>query len=132
PRAPRPPPPPPPPAPPAPPQALISLTVSHLLAVGLKRKFKRIRPYLALEQVNTAKTMLKDPSFPSGHTTAIFSIITPFLFMTGWFSLVLLVLAILVGMSRVYLGHHYPSDCLVGSFLGTVSALLVVMMTGWW
>lgn len=114
-------------------EALISLTVSHLIAVGLKRRFKRIRPYLALEQVNTAKRMLKDPSFPSGHTTAIFSVITPFIFITGWFSLFLLVLATLVGMSRVYLGHHYPSDCLVGFFLGTISALIIVLISSvWW
>ncbi|MNC45209.1 PAP2 superfamily protein [compost metagenome] len=38
--------------------------------------------------------------------------------------LMLLPLALLVAVSRMYLGLHYPSDCAAGAFIGTVSAIL--------
>ncbi|MGV2686250.1 phosphatase PAP2 family protein, partial [Clostridium perfringens] len=73
------------------------------------------------------KKPMKDHSFPSGHSTAIFSIITPCLFITPWLSLLLILLALTVSLSRIYLGFHYPSDCLAGCFVGTTSALLIVL-----
>lgn len=111
-------------------QSLLALTFSHIIAVIIKKKVQRIRPFRILEQVKVGKFPLKDYSFPSGHTTAIFAVITPFLFMTSpGTSLLLVLLAVLVGLSRVYWGYHYPTDCVVGATIGFVSALLVVFFT---
>lgn len=108
-------------------QSFIALSLSFLITALIKRKMRRIRPYLALEKVRFEKKTMKDHSFPSGHSTAIFSIITPFLFITPWLSLLLILLALTVSLSRIYLGFHYPSDCLAGCFVGTTSALLIVL-----
>jgi undecaprenyl-diphosphatase len=61
---------------------------------------------------------LKDHSFPSGHTTAVFSVIVPFLLQTPSLAAVLIPLGLSVGISRIYLGLHYPSDVIAGGILG--------------
>ena len=73
---------------------------------------------------------LKDHSFPSGHTTAIFSVLTPFVFHLPSLALPLLALGSLVALSRIYLGHHYPSDVLVGVLLGGGSGILSTLILG--
>ncbi|XID92741.1 phosphatase PAP2 family protein [Paenibacillaceae bacterium WGS1546] len=111
-------------------QILLALTFSHIAAVIIKRKVQRIRPFRMLEHVKVGKYPLKDYSFPSGHTTAIFAVITPILFLASLgFSLLLVVIAVLVGISRVYWGYHYPTDCAVGGALGFFTALAVVFST---
>jgi undecaprenyl-diphosphatase len=66
-------------------------------------------------------------SFPSGHTTAAFSLaVTSALVTQGNIaSSVYLILALLVAISRVYLGVHYPSDVIVGGIIGSSYAVLI-------
>lgn len=106
--------------------SLVSLAVSHVVAVVIKRKVDRIRPYMAMRDVITGPKPLKDPSFPSGHTTAAFSVFIPFAFASAWLSLLVIPLAAMVGMSRMYLGLHYPSDCIAGCFIGTCVSIMAV------
>ncbi|MGG6313811.1 phosphatase PAP2 family protein [Paenibacillus macerans] len=110
--------------------SLIALTLSHLLAVLIKKRFQRTRPYEALQQARISIHPLKDYSFPSGHTTAAFSAFIPFLFAAPALAQLLLPLACVVGLSRIYLGVHYPSDVLAGGLVGSVTALLVVLFAG--
>ncbi|TVY09737.1 phosphatase PAP2 family protein [Paenibacillus cremeus] len=107
-------------------QSCIALAVSHIPVAIIKKKYPRLRPYLVIPETHTCKNPLSDHSFPSGHTTAIFSVLIPFVLMFPWLSAILLPVACLVGMSRMYLGLHYPSDCLAGAFIGTMTALGVV------
>ncbi|MDU0203871.1 MULTISPECIES: phosphatase PAP2 family protein [Paenibacillus] len=111
-------------------QALIALTISHIPVAIIKKKYPRLRPYLVHPQTITYKNPLTDHSFPSGHTTAIFSIIIPFIAAMPILGIILLPLAFIVGLSRIYLGLHYPSDCFVGSLIGTAAALTTVALWG--
>ncbi|MBP1157365.1 MULTISPECIES: phosphatase PAP2 family protein [unclassified Paenibacillus] len=108
----------------------IALGLSHVPVAIIKKKYPRLRPYLVLEGTNTCKNPLRDHSFPSGHTTAIFSVTVPLMFITPWLAAILIPLASLVGMSRIYLGLHYPSDVLAGSLIGTMTALTTVAFFG--
>ncbi|MFD1739257.1 phosphatase PAP2 family protein [Bacillus salitolerans] len=101
----------------------LSLLISHLPVVFVKKIYPRRRPYLALQETKVTVNPLKDHSFPSGHTTAIFSIVIPLFLWMPILGLLLLPIAISVGLSRIYLGLHYPSDVLVGSILGTLTGL---------
>jgi undecaprenyl-diphosphatase len=111
-------------------QSLTALAVSHLPVAILKKKYPRLRPYLVLPQTNTCKNPLKDHSFPSGHTTAIFSVVIPIIAAFPWVGILLLPLAVTVAMSRIYLGLHYPSDCAAGCLIGSTTALLTVAFWG--
>ena len=68
---------------------------------------------------------MKDYSFPSGHTAASFSIATTIALNMPRLAIFVFVIAIIVGISRVYLGVHYPTDVAAGIILGTLPALLV-------
>jgi len=110
-------------------KCLAALALSHVPVALLKHKFKRLRPYQSLPGVNTGLKPLEDPSFPSGHTTAIFALIIPIISnaaLLPFFVVPLaLIAAISVAWSRMYLGLHYPSDILAGGFIGILTAYLV-------
>lgn len=109
-------------------QSLITLAVSHIVVVLIKRKVRRDRPFRKLEQVKVGKFPLNDYSFPSGHSTAIFALVTPMMAAASpLIILVLVSLALLVAISRVYWGYHYPIDCVAGGMAGFLIALLVVL-----
>ncbi|WLR60905.1 phosphatase PAP2 family protein [Pseudalkalibacillus hwajinpoensis] len=111
-------------------QAALALAVSHIPVQFIKKHYPRHRPYLALPETKILVYPLKDHSFPSGHTTAIFSVLTPFIFHIPSLAIPLMALGSLVAISRIYLGHHYPSDVLVGFILGGGSGILSTFILG--
>ena len=80
---------------------------------------------MVVPQARTIGNPLIDYSFPSGHTTSSFSIAMSFALHSVTFALLLIPLAILVGISRMYLGLHYPTDVLFGGFLGSVTSIMI-------
>jgi undecaprenyl-diphosphatase len=105
-------------------QALLSLAISHIPAAIAKKTYPRKRPYQVIEGTNLCRRPLRDHSFPSGHTTAIFSVVTPIVVTFPAISIVLITLALIVGISRIYLGLHYPTDVLAGIVLGTTTGFI--------
>lgn len=66
-------------------------------------------------------------SFPSGHSTSAFALFFSLTIFSPkkTIQLLLLVLAVLTAFSRVYLSQHFFIDIYAGSFIGTISSLLV-------
>ncbi|MEH7379275.1 phosphatase PAP2 family protein [Bacillus sp. JJ1533] len=102
----------------------LSLAISHIPVHVIKKLYPRKRPYLIVEKSKFPLKALTDHSFPSGHTTAIFSVIIPFILYMPYLSLILLPIGISVGLSRIFLGLHYPSDVMAGGMLGTTAGIL--------
>lgn len=70
-----------------------------------------------------------DYSFPSGHTNAAFASMVPaFIIGNKRWSWLALVFGFLMGVSRIYLVVHYPSDVLGGIITGTIAGLLGVLI----
>lgn len=109
-------------------RSLMALAVSHMIAVLIKKTVRRVRPFRKLEQLKVGKYPLKDYSFPSGHTTAIFALFTPLMFVTPpSVAVILFAIALLVAISRVYWGYHYPLDCVAGGVVGCATAIAIVL-----
>lgn len=95
----------------------------------LKIIIKRSRPFkgLAEDDIRVVGSKARGHSFPSGHTSQAFFMAT-LLFQHFHFGLItglsLYALALLVGITRIYLGMHYPRDVLAGSILGTAWGLV--------
>ena len=107
---------------------------SVLLTVIGKQSIDRARP----PQRFAVAPFETSPSFPSGHTLNSWVILLLIAYLIscrvesrGWritVTAVAGVLAVAMGLSRVYLGHHWLTDVLVGWTLG--SAWLIVVVTG--
>jgi undecaprenyl-diphosphatase len=96
----------------------------------LKRHLVRERPYVAHASVRCAAAPLDRYSFPSGHTlhAVAFTAIATHFFPE--LALFLVPFAVLVALSRVVLGLHYPSDVAAGGTIGLLLALAALAVTG--
>lgn len=94
----------------------------------LKNTIKRDRPTIGIQSYRACITPSDKFSFPSGHTAAAFVFATLVAIFYPTFAPLCFVWAVAVGLSRVLLGVHYPTDILAGAFLGTVSALASVWL----
>lgn len=100
------------------------LIFSQLIVHIIKRLVNRPRPYKSMDDVIAIRPPLCIYSFPSGHTCAAFSMA---LVLAGGFPVLApmaLIIAAVVGISRIYLGVHYPTDVLVGFLIAYGSFLL--------
>ena len=84
----------------------------------LKNTIRRIRPFNAHEEVKNMVYPLDEFSFPSGHTSAAFLVATIIAYFTPVIAIPIFIFAFLVGMARIYLGVHYPSDIFGGIIFG--------------
>lgn len=101
---------------------------SALLALGISQfvglMWFRNRPYID-QPVHRLVSVTADASFPSDHAAGSFSIAGSILFGQSVSRTILTVLAILLSLSRVYVGVHYPSDILGGMVVGLLSSMVI-------
>jgi membrane-associated phospholipid phosphatase len=98
-----------------------------LVVEPVKALIHRSRPFIKLTQTRIVGSLARGRSFPSGHTSQSFFMAT-LLFHhfngTLWLAVLLYILAILVAVTRIYVGAHYPRDVLAGAILGSIWGFL--------
>ncbi|MCU6603348.1 undecaprenyl-diphosphatase [Peribacillus frigoritolerans] len=105
--------------------AFIALVISEILAKIAGQFHSNYQPFAELPNVNKLVEKAVNNSFPSDHTIIFFSFcITFWLFKRGW-GFLWGILAVLVGISRIWVGVHYPADVFVGAIISIVSAMIV-------
>lgn len=109
------------------------LPVLHMALAGLtgtvvykwlKGKTLRPRPYEVHQDIWLTGTPLDKFSFPSGHTlhAVVFGVVA--LSYYPQLAIIVVPFVVMVGLSRVVLGLHYPSDVIAGALLGVLIASL--------
>lgn len=102
----------------------LSLLLSWIFCnLTLKPAVERLRPCDVSDRVTEIISCPTDFSFPSGHTSAAFAAATALTFFFPKYGAAALVLAAMMGLSRMYLFVHFPSDVLFGMLLGMCCAL---------
>ncbi len=110
---------------------LSSYIISGLIVQLIKRLINLPRPAGYFDDLSIIHSALWNSlkqfnSFPSGHTTSVFAAAVIISLYTGKRSLAIitLIVACMVGYSRIYLGQHFVEDILAGSFLGVTVGTL--------
>jgi undecaprenyl-diphosphatase len=104
---------------------IFSLLITWIVVILIKVLVSAPRPFEVIDSVRTLGLYGGGDSFPSGHTAiaaAIAGAIKPYHPRAG---LLLILFALLVGISRVYLGVHFPIDVIVGFLIGLVISDIV-------
>ena len=119
----------------------IGLILSGLLAQLLKHTIgiEHHRPSLFFEGIHSFRDIEYlvrhlHHSMPSGHTASAFCLFFTLALMSEkkTYGYLFFCMALLVGISRMYLAQHFLEDVVAGSFLGTMVALFVYTMANKW
>lgn len=113
-------------------RALFALVVSHLAVQALKRSIGRPRPRLPVG----IGFLCEAPdrfSFPSGHSAASLSVALPIgVAVCGPVGLIVVLAGLTVGVSRAYLGVHYPGDVAAGWGLALLALVVADPVLALW
>ncbi len=115
-----------------------AMATSTVIAYVVKVIVHRPRPAKDLQVIPGLETSF---SFPSGHTTGAATLVLVTAYLLWWhrrsgrslavWAAVSVVIVVVVGGSRLYLGYHFVTDVLAGACLGVVTLGLVVAASGW-
>ncbi|MFM6975786.1 MAG: phosphatase PAP2 family protein [Sphingobacteriaceae bacterium] len=103
-----------------------SFVGNTLITTALKDLIKRPRPFETYPDLIYKKSNAGSYSFPSGHTSSVFSTATSLsLHFPKWYVIIpAYTYAVGVGYTRMDLGVHYPSDVIAGAIIGSGTAYL--------
>jgi undecaprenyl-diphosphatase len=106
-------------------ETALALIVSSIAVRIIKINVNRLRPYLILKNLNIRKIGIDNYSFPSGHTTCAFCIAAMLSLNFPSLLLISFLTATSVGLSRMYLGVHYPSDVFIGILIALATSYTI-------
>lgn len=106
--------------------ALLGFLLSELVVSHIKDWVARPRPFMVWDDIIVRVGKGDSGSMPSSHTSTWFVLTTVawiYWKSSRWW---LPILALAIGISRIYNGVHYPSDVFVGACIGTLAGLIAV------
>jgi len=104
--------------------SIASLGTTYVVQRLIKPVFRRQRPHIGRDVI-VVGIRTTDASFPSGHSASSFAAATATAAFYPKVAPFVFAMATGVGVSRVHLGHHFPSDVVVGGLIGIASGTIV-------
>lgn len=105
-----------------------SIFLSRIVFTELIRLiWHRPRPFL-INHVHLLIEHSTSGSFPSGHITFLFALSAAVYCFNKKFGVAMLIASFIVGISRIFVGVHWPLDILGGIIIGILSAVIVKLI----
>ncbi len=111
---------------------LAALGLGNTITNVLKEAFPDPRPCVELADVVLRVGKLTSSGTASAHSANMASLAVVFLFVLGWRGSFWVPIALLTGLSRIYVGVHYPSQVIYGWASGAFAAVMVVKVWEAW
>jgi membrane-associated phospholipid phosphatase len=116
-------------------QSIVISVLKRWLFAGLERPLAFFGDGVDLNLVEGVNVHVVN-TFPSGHTATAFSVFAllalAFAMRRFWLSALLFIMALLVGVSRIYLVQHFFTDVYAGAWTGLLSVVTGIVVTEYW
>jgi undecaprenyl-diphosphatase len=111
---------------------LLVMILSSVVVHVVKAAYPSLRPAELLQSVHVVGPLLRSGSFPSGHAAASMSagLAIAHLCSSRATSAVVMAIALLIALSRIFVGAHFPADAL-GGMICAVGVFLIFTLTAW-
>ncbi|MBI5283743.1 MAG: phosphatase PAP2 family protein [Chloroflexi bacterium] len=103
--------------------AVLAAAISLALVTVIQHFYVHQRPFVVRNDVHLLVRGNADPSFPSEHTTAAFAMASGIVAYRRRLGALLVVIAVVTGFSRIFVGVHFPADVAAGAAIGALAAL---------
>jgi undecaprenyl-diphosphatase len=110
--------------------SIISPFFAYFLKILISIVYFRPRPFVTLANVH--QLLFKSPlnaSFPSGHTVLAFALAFSVFYKNKIWGSIFLILAMLIGLGRIFVGIHYPLDIIGGILVAFLATFIVNTIT---
>lgn len=108
---------------------ILTLIISTIVGEGIiKHIVRRVRPCNHKNNVNPLIAKPISYSFPSGHTLSSFAVAEILSMYFSQYKFVFMGIAFLIGLSRLYLYVHYPTDVIAGMIIGIFCSKVIFMI----
>jgi membrane-associated phospholipid phosphatase len=111
---------------------LLVMILSSVVVHIVKAAYPSFRPAELLQSVHVVGPLLRSGSFPSGHAAASMSagLVIAYFCSSRAIAAIVMAIAVLIGLSRIFVGAHFPAD-VVGGMICALGVFLIFTLTAW-
>ncbi|WP_209124147.1 undecaprenyl-diphosphatase [Alkalihalobacillus sp. BA299] len=104
--------------------AITSIVLSLFINSAIRLVYFKPRPFVK-HRVGILIPSKTDSSFPSKHTLLVFAISTSIFLRERVLGSIMMGLSVLTGFSRIWVGHHFPSDIIGSAFISIFTSSVI-------
>jgi undecaprenyl-diphosphatase len=106
--------------------SIVAVALANTATDGLKHAIHMLRPCIELRDVTLRVGLLDSYGTASSHSGNMAALAFVLVYYFKWWGTPWILVALLTGLARIYVGLHYPSQVLLGYLVGLVCAFIVI------